>query len=233
MLTKDDVQKALGEIDEGLDKSEDKKDLNSANGAATEEGSLKSVGEDMNKEGKKKGEVKAKKSVESFTDDLPEEVETKVEVSSFLKALVDHTADRFDGLRDYVAKSDEAMEVRSEEIQEGVEDVQKSLQNIAIVLKAVCERIGILENEPESQKSVTRGNDGERNFHKSVSAEEGSEAVYKSLNGKAPGVQKSMISTAMIDLVQKGRLSDLDVVNFETYGHVSPEADVLLRGILN
>ena len=233
MLTKDDVKKALREIDDGLDKSEGA-DLNSANGAATEEGSLKSVGEDMNDKENKKGEVKTKKSMpEDFFEQLPEEVETKVEVSSFLKSLVDHTADRVDGLKEFVVKSDEASEVRAEEIQEGVQDLQKSLQNIAIVLKAVCERIGILENEPEAQKSVTNEGDGERTFQKSGAEEEGSDAVYKSLNGKAPEVQKSMISSAMIDLVQKGKLSDLDVVNFETYGQVSPEADVLLRGVLN
>lgn len=231
----DDVQKAGGSV-AATGSEVPSKDLNTSNGAADKEGSLKvPQGENMNDKYGNKKEKGTKKSLPEFEDDLPPEVETKVEVSEFLKSLVDHTANQVNGLRDFVVKSDEASEARTDDLIDMIEDVQKSQANIGIVLKAVCEKIGIIENEPEVRKSATSAAAPvERTFENPVQAsQEAGKAqgnnFYKSLEGKSPLDVKKSMSAGMIELVKKGELDQTDVINFETYGYVSPEADAKLR----
>lgn len=235
MITKDDVSKALAKLDlsaeEELAKG-DQEDLEPENGAADEAGSLKSEGENMNdKHDNKKG--KGKIAEKSFHDDMPAEVEAKVEVSTFLKSLVDYTGSQIDDLRDALVKGDAAQDARFEDIMESVDGLQKSMGNIGIVLKAVCEKIGILESRPAAPKAVTSvAQTVEKSFVGMEADASADDGVYKSLSGKAPIEIRKSISDAMIDLVKKGEMSDTDLINFETFGYVTPEADKKLRTIL-
>jgi len=251
-ITKDDVKKALSALDEHLEKgsrpassdSVPSDDLNTSNGAADGSGSLKVDDENMNdKYGntKKKGATMdyEKSMPDDFSAGLPGEIETKVDVSNFLKSLVDHTADSHDKLRDFVVKSDMANDARYEEMEERFDEVQKSLANVGVVLKAICERIGVIENKPAVAKSQTSEKEGavaDRQFQKSdpqqenvLVESEGETGLYKSLQGKPPHIVKSLISDKLCDLVRKGEAQDIDVINFETYNHVSPELDEKLR----
>lgn len=268
-VTKEDVQKALTDLgsnlpsDEGSSTGKDvnkaessapKKggdvpkdgDLNTSNGAADGGGGLNvPQGENMNdKYGNKKGKAKKSETPTEFGDNLPSEVETKVEVSEFLKSLVDHTANQINGLRDFAIKSDQAMEARTEEITEQIDGIEKSLSNIGLVLKAVCERIGIIENQPAVQKSETANAQPQRHVERTFEnptqqsqdtggAAPAGNSIYKSLEGKAPLDVKKSISAGMCELVKKGELVETDVINFETYGYVSTEADTKLRSMFS
>lgn len=232
----------------------EKENMNSANGAAEGggDGSMEAPGEEMNsKYGNKKGsapkEGTRKKSEfpADFSDNLPPEVETKVEVSDFLKSLVDHTADQVNGLRDFVIKSDEASDARTDDILDAIEEIQKSQANTGIVLQAICEKIGVIENAPatvaKSQQPTQQPQQPvqqqpvDRQFANMQNASEASNqnatGFYKSLSGKQPHEIKKAISSALCELVRKGELSDTEVINFETYNHVSPEADTKLRSM--
>lgn len=174
---------------------------------------------------------------EDFNKSLPPEVETKVEVSDFLKSLVDHNAGCMDNLRDAVVKGELAAEDRSEELVEAVEGLQKSMGDIGTVLKAICERIGVIENEPagvvKSQTSVPTADRTFTDPHAGAEAATTDEGgMFKSLVGKPETIQKSTIASAMMDLVKKGELEDTEVINFETYNYLTPEADSKLRAIL-
>jgi hypothetical protein len=239
MITREDVSKALSKLD--LSKGDVAKagDLGPTEGAAEENGSLGAPGESMAHEaGESKGkEAKEKKegdddkeSKKSFYDNLPAEVEAKVEVSTFLKSLVDHTAGQINGLRDFVVKSDKAQDARYEDLMDAVNGLAKSMGNVGIVLKAVCERIGVIENEPMKPKAVTQSAGIEKAFV-AMPANEG-DGMYKSLANKSGVEVRKSISDAMIELVKKGDMSDTDLINFETFGYVTPAADKLLRTIL-
>lgn len=247
MITRDDVSKALSKLD--LSKGEVAKgDLGPANGAAEEDGTLAAPGEDMNKEkgesgkgmegratkentGSKEKESFKEEGNKSFYDEMPAEVEAKVEVSTFLKSLVDHTAGQINGLRDFVVKSDKAQDARYEDLMDSINGLAKSMGNIGIVLKAVCERIGVIENEPMQPKAVVKSAAVEKTFVAMEGAPEG-EGLYKSLGNKSPVEVRKSISDAMMELVKKGEMKDTDLINFETFGYVTPEADKLLRTIL-
>lgn len=268
MITKDQVAKALGALNEAspdiVVKGDKDGDLGDAQGAANGDGddkSLKSEGEDMNdKYGNKKESDKnpAKKSMaaedddseddgdddeteKSFRDDMSSEIRTKIDVSSFLRSLVDHNAKSVDGLRAALQKSNANSNDRTDVVLDSIEGLQKSLSNIGVVLRAVCERIGVIENQPQVAKSVTAAG---QSVAKSVVApvsrefiaeagETSNDGMYKSLNGKAPHVQKSMISDAICNLVMKGEAKDTDVINFETNGFIPGELDSKLRSVLN
>lgn len=222
-------------------------DLNTSNGAADGGGSLDAPGDNMNgKYGNKKGSkgkmgnksMEGEKSVpEDFEAGLNEEVQAKVDVSQFLRSLVDHTAESHDRLRDFVAKSDEAGDARFEELTEDIGKLTKSLSNVGIVLKAICERIGVIEEKPQVAKSQTAEavETAARPFQKSDPTAENalppqqSEGLYKSLEGKPPHVVKKAIADKLCDLVMKGEAVDTDVINFETYNSLSPELDEKVR----
>jgi hypothetical protein len=240
MITREDVSKALSKLD--LSKGDVAKagDLGPTEGAAEENGSLGAPGESMAHEaGESKGkEAKEKKegdddneSKKSFYDNLPDEVEAKVEVSTFLKSIVDHTAGQINGLRDFVVKSDKAQDARYEDLMDAVNGLAKSMGNVGIVLKAVCERIGVIENEPMKPKAVTQSAGIEKSFV-AMPANEGDGMMYKSLANKSGVEVRKAISDAMIELVKADKMSDTDLINFETFGYVTPAADKLLRTIL-
>lgn len=176
-----------------------------------------------------------------FFDGVPSEVTTKVDVSRFLRSLVDHTADSMDTLRDYVVKSDLANESRVEQVEQSLKAIQKSLGNVGIVLKAVCEKLGVIEAQParmaKSQSAAgatapvqVAQRDGTNHDPALQSEDQG--GMFKSLAGKSPHVAKAMVSEAICDLVKKGEAKDTDVINFETYGVVPPALEPKLRSVL-
>lgn len=225
-VTKDDVKEAIDSLE-----------INSSNGAADDKDSLGVDAKNMNDvAGNKKSKGTQKSEAPSdFGAGLPGEIETKVDVSSFLKSLVDHSAHSHDQLRDFVVKSDMANDARFTEVNEAVAEISKSQANIGIVLKAICERIGVMENQPgvaksQTAASVAKSETVERTFA-GANPDQPAEPegrIAKALHGKPANVAKSMVSDQLCELVRKGEASDLDVINFETYNHISPELETKL-----
>lgn len=214
------AKKSLAKEDEDVSKADDE----------AEEGE---EGEDMLQK-----KLAAKKAKKSFSEELPEEIQTKIDVSEFLKSLVDHTGDTIDSLREYVAKSDVAHEARYTDLVDAVEDVQKSQAKIGVVLKAICERIGVIESQPArpaKSDTVQKSNakQVERSFDSGL-AEEGEEkqVMFKSLS-QDPVIAKSQVANALCDLVRKGDALDLDVIGFESGGYIRPELVTKLKTVLN
>lgn len=179
---------------------------------------------------------KKMKARKSFAEEMPEEIQTKIDVSEFLKSLVDHTGECIDGLRAYVAKSDMNHEARYAELNGAVEGLQKSQAKIGIVLKAICEKIGVLEVAPaHAPKAETvlksEAKPAEKVFKSGLEAEKGEEKVFKSLSDN-PAIAKSQISNAICELVKKGEAADLDVIGFETNNYLRPEIAAKLKTVL-
>jgi hypothetical protein len=176
--------------------------------------------------------MKAKKS---FAEDMPEEIQTKIDVSEFLKSLVDHTGSCIDELATEVSKSERRIAGRYTELTSAVEDVQKSQAKIGIVLKAICQRIGIIENAPASTRkseAVAKSGGVDRKFSSGLEGDAEAAPIMKSLS-KNPAVAKSQISEVLCDLVRKGEAQDLDVIGFETNGYIRPDLMPKLTTALN
>jgi len=176
--------------------------------------------------------MKAKKS---FAEDMPEEIQTKIDVSEFLKSLVDHTGSCIDELATEVSKSERRISGRYNELTSAVEDVQKSQAKIGIVLKAICQRIGIIENAPartQRSEAVAKSGGVDRKFNSGLEGDAEEAPVFKSLS-KNPGVAKSQISEVLCDLVRKGEAQDMDVIGFETNGYIRPDLMPKLKTALN
>jgi hypothetical protein len=188
-------------------------------------------GEDMELE-KKKAYQKAKKS---FSDEMPEEIETKIDVSNFLKSLVDHTGNTIDALREYVAKSDIAQGARYEELEMAVSDIQKSQAKIGIVLKAICQQIGVIKAQPahtgKAQTVVKSEAQTERKFSSGLEGEADEGKLFKSLS-ETPSIAKSQISNAICELVKKGEATDMDVIGFESGNYIRPELVTKLKTVI-
>lgn len=179
--------------------------------------------------------ARVKKS--SFADDMPEEIQTKIDVSEFLKSLVDHTGDCIDELAERVVKSEARITKSHGDLMEAVEDLQKSQAKIGIVLKAICQRIGIIENAParttKSETTVAKGGKpAERTMASGLEGDGAGEPIFKGLS-QQPHVAKSQMSEALCQLVRKGEAQDLDVIGFETNGFVRPELMPKLKAIFN
>jgi len=188
-------------------------------------------GEDM------RDEQKSRRAKKSFTDEMPEEIQTKIDVSEFLKSLVNHTGDCIDELAERVVKSEGRISKSHEAVMEAVEDLQKSQAKIGIVLKAICQRIGIIENAParttKSETTVAKsGKPAERSMASGLESEGAGEPVFKGLS-QQPHIAKSQMSEALCQLVRKGEAQDLDVIGFETNGFVRPELMPKLKAIFN
>lgn len=183
------------------------------------------------------GEEMMKKEVKkSFTEDMPEEIETKIDVSEFLKSLVQHTGETIDSLSEYVAKSDKAHEKRYDQLADEVAEIQKSQAKIGLVLKAICEQIGVVKSAPaRGPKSETVAKSAavaDRKFDSGLEEEKGEEKMFKSLS-ENPQVAKSQMTEALCDLVKGGFATDIDVITFESNGYVRPELVGKLKEKLN
>jgi hypothetical protein len=181
------------------------------------------------------GEIE-KKAKKSFAEDMPEEIQTKIDVSEFLKSLVDHTGDSIDALKEHIAKSEAAHETRYTELAETMDDVVKAQAKIGIVLKAICQQIGVIGAAPartqKSETSIAKSQaESERKFSSGLETE-GTEKVFKSLS-ENPNVAKSQIANALCEMVRKGEATDLDVIGFESGGYISPELVSKLKTSLN
>jgi hypothetical protein len=196
----------------------------------SDDGDEDDEGEDMEYM-KKKAYMKAKKS---FDEEMPEEIQTKIDVSEFLKSLVNHTGATIDALREYVAKSDVASGARYDDLALAVEDIQKSQAKVGIVLKAICEQIGVIKAAPARTAKADTIEKGDaapaRTFNSGLEGEK-DEKVFKGLS-ENPQIAKSQISGVLCDLVKKGEASDLDVIGFESGGYIRPELVSKLKQVL-
>lgn len=181
--------------------------------------------------------AKGKAVKKSFTEDMPEEIETKIDVSEFLKSLVKHTGETIDSLTEYVVKSDKHHSGRYGELVGQVNEIQKSQAKIGLVLKAICEQIGVVKSAPaRSTKSDTVAKSAaavpERKFNSGLENEAPEEKMFKSLS-EDPRIAKSQMSETLCDLVKSGHATDMDVITFESNGFIRPELVGKLKEKLN
>lgn len=180
--------------------------------------------------------AKGKAVKKSFTEDMPEEIETKIDVSEFLKSLVKHTGETIDSLTEYVVKSDKHHSGRYGELVGQVNEIQKSQAKIGLVLKAICEQIGVVKSAPaRSTKSETVAKSApiaERKFDSGLENEAPEEKMFKSLS-EDPRIAKSQMSETLCDLVKSGHATDMDVITFESNGFIRPELVGKLKEKLN
>lgn len=260
-ITKDDVTKALDSFEqsfqesvskasdsnldqpEGADLGNPAKEKMSAAASKAKKGAdcppeMKKGDEpEMEEEGEEQEEAPPKKSMKakkSFHDEVPEEIQTKIDVSEFLKSLVDHTGDCIDELSGEISKSEARMAKSHSTLVGAVEDIQKSQAKIGIVLKAICQRIGIIENspaKPAKADTVAKSGAQEREFKSGLEGES-QEPVFKSLS-QNPTVAKSQISGVLCDMVRKGEADAMDVIGFETNGFLRPDLMPKLKQALN
>lgn len=259
-LTQEDIEKALDSLEalakaseedldqpEGADLGGDAKDklsdeAKSKKAAKAKKGDLKieHEGGDVElkeeEEGEEEMEKKYKKAKKSFSEDLPEEVQTKIDVSEFLKSLVDHTSEAVDGLAGELAKSQAITKSRLDTLEEGLAEIQESQAKIGIVLKAICDRIGVISKSParlakSDMFAKSEATLADREFASGL-AGEAQEKVFKSLSDN-PVIAKSQISNALCDLVKSGHATDLDVIGFESQGYIRPELVTKLKEKLN
>lgn len=236
----EEVSKASdGDLDqpEGADLGNPVKEKMSDAAKAKKAAKSADADEDDEEEPEDKMEKMKMKARKSFSEEMPEEIQTKIDVSEFLKSLVDHTGECIDGLRAYVAKSEMNHEARYIELNSSVEGLQKSQAKIGIVLKAICEKIGVLEVAPahapkaETVAKSAAAKPAEKTFKSGLEADKGEEKVFKSLS-ENPAIAKSQISNAICDLVKKGEAQDLDVIGFESNNYISPEIAAKLKTVL-
>lgn len=181
-------------------------------------------------------DMKDKGMKKSFNEDMPEEIETKIDVSEFLKSLVKHTGETIDSLTEYVVKSDKRQEGRYEGLVDQVNEIQKSQAKIGLVLKAICEQIGVVKSAPaRSAKTETVAKSAavaERKFDSGLEDDKGEEKMFKSLS-EDPRIAKSQMSETLCDLVKSGHATDMDVITFESNGFIRPELVGKLKEKLN
>jgi len=252
-IKKDQLNKALDSLEE-LAKSSagSAKDQGANPPLNSAEGSDMGVprGKPMSDEAKKKKEShgnadysdKGKDmSKKSFADDLPEEVTETIDVSEFLKSLVDHVGAKHDDLRGEIAKSELAQATANEEFAAKLEGIEKSQAMIGIVLKSVCEKLGILENAPahapKSETTVQKSEVAEKKFEQQdetveKGGEEKGEKLFKSLSNN-PMIAKSQVSEALCDLVKSGEAADTDVISFEMNNYIAPHLVSKLKAKLD
>ena len=249
-IKKEEIAKALGELEDALDvKKASDGDLDQPEGSDLNAGhadnKMSDAAGDKSKKAKKsddgdeddeKEDDMKKETTKSFADGLSEEVQTQIDVSDFLRSLVDSTGEAIDGLGERLVKSEDARIEQYEDLTEAVGGIQESQAKIGIVLKAICERIGVIEaapaNEPRAETDVVKSTEpAERSFENGLD-DDGEEPMFKSLS-KNPLIAKSQVSSAICDLVRKGEAKDMDVINFETSGHIGPEVLNGLKTILN
>lgn len=187
------------------------------------------------KKEEEKEEKSYKKAKKSFSEDLPEEVQTKIDVSEFLKSLVDHTSEAVDGLAKELATTNTATTGRLEALENGISEIQESQAKVGIVLKAICERIGVISKAPartEKSETVAKSDAAPADREFASGLAETQEKVFKSLSDN-PIVAKAQISEALCDLVKSGDATDLDVIGFESQSYIRPELVTKLKEKLN
>jgi len=238
-MKKDKINKAIETL-ENMAKASDQGSnppLNSAEGSDMDVPRGKPMSDEAKAKAKKEKEDMNKKS---FAEDLPNEMSEVIDVSDFLKSLVDHTGTKFDELSEHIAKSELASTQVSDEITNRLEGIEKSQAMIGIVLKSLCEKVGVIENTPahapKSETSINKSEVADRNFsapsENATEENQGEPKLFKSLSNN-PMVAKSQISDALFDLVKSGDASDTDVINFEMNSYINPTIAKKLSEKLN
>lgn len=163
------------------------------------------------KEGNKKGSGDAAKSEaaddeEGFADKLTksEGIQKTLEVSDFLKSLVDTTASAIDEQNEIIKSLVEGREEGDAKL----DLIVKSQGAIGVILKSITHRLGIIENSPaRAAKSVLQKSDVQERF---------SEAEGKE-------IKKSQVLSTLFDLVKSGDAQDIDVIRYEQSNFLRPE----------
>jgi len=247
-IKKETVEKALESLESHLpQETEEEVEKSSAQDLDQPEGAdLGAPGKKMS-DASPKGKAKTKKSEDgdeddedededeekSFARDLPDEIQTKIDVSEFLKSLVDHTGTSIDELRTAVVKSENERSEQFENLAKAVIELHEGQGKLAVVLKAICQRIGVIENQPaarpKAETSIAKSQVADREFSSSLQ-EQGEEPVFKGLS-ENPMVAKAQMSNALTDLVKKGEAEDLDLINFESSSYLRPELVTKLKHV--
>lgn len=178
------------------------------------------------KEEKDEDEEEDEMKEKSFRGDMPESIQEKIDVSDFLKSLVDHTGDTIESLK-------KSVDASNKDLTKSIEGIIETQSKMGIVLKAICERIGVIGDapaRPAKAETVVKSNVADRNFATAASTE-GGEKMFKSLSDN-PNIAKSQISGAMFEMLKKGEIKDLDIIGFESEGYIRPEIFSKLKNVL-
>lgn len=158
-----------------------------------------------------------------------EEISGKMDVSNFLKSVVDQTGGYMDAMKDVIEKSASMYESRTVVIEKQLTDIQENQAKLGIVLKSICEAMRIIEDQPangpkaETEVKKSDGRHVERNFETGTDkGEEEQTGMFPGLSDN-PVIAKSQITFAMVEMVEKGQLKDTDVIAFESGGHIEPD----------
>lgn len=253
LVTPEMVNKALASLDaqlgedvvkaseSNLDQPEGADLGNPAKDKLSDEAKGKSAEKSVKKEEKEDGDEpdgdegeSLELSKKSFAAELPVEVQEQVDVSAFLKSLVEHTGATIDALGEAIVKSEVAHDARLAGLSEQIDGIQKSQAKIGLVLKALCEKAGILSSAPARapKSDMVAKSTGvvDRNFAQEES-NSGEEKMFKSLSNN-PMEAKGQISNALIDLVKSNACTDMDLINFESTNYLRPEVVTLLQNKL-
>lgn len=201
------------------------------------------AGERKGKSSKKKSATKSETGGEDDMNELKnkslnadEEVQGKIEVSDFLKSFHDSMGDYLDAVKDATIKSIESNESRFGDLEEMVADTQQSLAKVGIVLKAICQQMRIIEDQPAREPKADTINkaDGqfvERQFEENTTISGEQKNQFPGLH-ENPIIAKSQVTQILTDMVMKGEAADLDLIGFETGSYISPEVAPKLHAAL-
>lgn len=257
----EDVSKALTELEEVLEKASDddlteaegsdldsgihegnelSKDSNEDEGAsgaekkspkAAKSATAKHDEEEEEEEEEEKKPKKEEEEMKSLKDRADAEIEAKIEVSEFLKSLHDGLNDTLESMAQVVTKSAELYDTRAKGLEAQIADLQQNQAKIGLVLKAMCEQMGMIgnkrANEPKSvQKSGAKpGAPAERQFIDPKQVLDDAAEKSKMWPGLSdnPVIAKSQLLNVALDLAKGGKIEQTDVINLESNGHIRPE----------
>lgn len=172
----------------------------------------------------------------SFSETADDEIEGKIEVSDFLRSLHNGIGEHLDAMKDAVNHNADMYKSDVENMRGQLADVQESQANLGIVLKAICERMRIVEDGPArgpKADTVSKGSVVERDFATNEELNQAEEGMV--LKGLSPNrhTARSQISAVLADMVIKGEAKDLDLIGFESDGFIPPELQPILQSKFN
>lgn len=262
MYNEQEVSKALAALEEVLEKASEE-DLTNPEGSDLDAGThagekLSEVpNEDEGASGAakktpksvKKGE-KAAEEEEDEENEKPDKDEEKmkslnadteikqaIEVSDFLKSLHGSLNDTLESMQDVIKSSGAMHATQIKSLEERIDDIQMNQAKLGVVLKAMCEHMGMLGNQAAREaKSVAKsggaaGQPAERKFVDPAQVLEeaaNKSAMFPGMSAN-PIVAKSQLLDAAMELAKSGKIGEVDVINLEANGHMRPEVATLIQ----
>lgn len=171
--------------------------------------------------------------VKSLNARADAEIKNKIEVSDFLKSLHEGLNDTLEAMGDVIAKSATVYDGRTKSMEEKLDDVMQYQAKLGVVLKAMCEHLGMLGNQPARgpkavSTAVTKSGAGtpvERQFadpRAALAAAADKSELFPGLSDN-PVVAKAQLVGVALDLAKSGKIEPTDVINLEMNGHIRPE----------